>query len=205
MAETIKIKAEARDRAGKGAARAARRAGLIPSVIYGDGKAPVLLAINEQSIRKLLLDPAFLTHLYDIEIDGSSHHCIARDLALDPVSDRAIHIDFQRVSDRSMIHASIPVQFVNAEAAPGIKIGGVLNVVRHEVEIICRADRIPDHLTVDLTGAEIGTSLRVSAIALPDGARPAVGGRDFVIATIAPPTVTRAEAEGSAAAPAAAS
>jgi large subunit ribosomal protein L25 len=104
-----------------------------------------------------------------------------------------------------MIHASIPVQFVNAEAAPGIKIGGVLNVVRHEVEIICRADRIPDHLTVDLTGAEIGTSLRVSAIALPDGARPAVGGRDFVIATIAPPTVTRAEAEGSAAAPAAAS
>jgi large subunit ribosomal protein L25 len=194
MVETIQIAAETRDRAGKGAARATRRSGKIPGVIYGDGKAPILIAIDRHRMFKLLRDPAFMTHLYDIEIGAERHHCLARDMALDPVTDEAIHLDFLRVSDRSRVHATVPVQFVHAEAAPGIKIGGVLNVVRHDVDVICRADAIPDHLTLDLTAAEIGDSLRMSAMVLPDGVRSALGDRDFVIATIAAPTVMRDEA-----------
>ncbi len=194
MAETIAIKAEARDRAGKGAARAVRRAGRIPCVIYGDQKPPVLISLGRQSMLKLLRDPSFLTYLYDIEVNGEQHRCLARDMALDPVTDEVIHIDFLRVSERSTVNAIVPVQFLNTEAAPGIKIGGVLNVVRHEVELICRADSIPDYLTLDLTGAQIGDSLRMSAIPLPEGARPVVQDRDFVIATIAAPSAARAEA-----------
>jgi len=200
MADTIKITAEARDRAGKGAARAARRAGMIPGVIYGDNKPPVLFNVNAQSLLKVLRDPAALTHLYDIEIGSEKHHVLARDIALDPVTDRAIHLDFLRVSDKTTVHADVPVHFENEAASPGIKRGGVLNVVRHDVELICRAEAIPEFVSVDLTGADIGDSLRMSAVKLPEGVRPAVQDRDFVIATVAAPSAVRAEAAEAAAA-----
>ena len=200
MADTIKITAEARDRAGKGAARAARRAGLIPGVIYGDNKPPVLFNVNAQSLLKILRDPAALTHIYDIEIGKDRHHVLARDIALDPVSDKAIHLDFLRVSDKTTVHAEVPVHFINEEASPGIKRGGVLNIVRHDIELVCRAEAIPEFLSLDLTGAEIGDSLRMSAIKLPEGVRAAVADRDFVIATVAAPSAVRAEAAEAAAA-----
>lgn len=200
MAETIKITAEARDRAGKGAARAARRAGMIPGVIYGDNKPPVLFNVNAQSLLKILRDPGVLTHVYDIEIGSERHHVLARDIALDPVTDQAIHLDFLRVSAKTTVHADVPVHFINEEASPGIKRGGVLNVVRHDVELICGAESIPEFVTVDLTGTEIGDPLRMSAIKLPAGVRPAVQDRDFVIATVAAPSAVRAEAAEAAAA-----
>ncbi|MDR6293577.1 MULTISPECIES: 50S ribosomal protein L25/general stress protein Ctc [Inquilinus] len=200
MAETIKITAEARDRAGKGAARAARRAGMIPGVIYGDNKPPVLFSVNAQSLLKILRDPAALTHIYDIEIGKERHHVLARDIALDPVSDKAIHLDFLRVSDKTRVHADVPVHFINEEASPGLKRGGVLNIVRHDVELVCSAEAIPEFLSLDLSGAEIGDSLRMSAIKLPDGVQVAVKDRDFVIATVAAPSAVRAEAAEAAAA-----
>ncbi|MGP1397396.1 MAG: 50S ribosomal protein L25/general stress protein Ctc [Inquilinaceae bacterium] len=193
MAETIAITAQLRDRAGKGAARAARRDGMIPGVIYGAKEPPVLINVDGRSLVKLLRDPAFASHLYDVAVDGGKQHVLARDVQLDPVTDRPLHIDFLRVSDRTTIAIDIPVQFINDEASPGIKRGGVLNVVRHTIELVCRADSIPEHLTVDLTGLEVGDSVHISAIALPAGVRPTITDRDFTVATIAAPTVAREE------------
>lgn len=203
MADTIVIQAEARDRAGKGAAREARRAGKIPGVIYGDGKPPVLISIDRHSMRRLLLDPHLQTHLLDVMVAGEKHHVLTRDVQLDPISDQAVHLDFMRVSERSRVTLMVPVEFVNQALSPGLKIGGVLNVVRHEVELVCRADSIPDYLTADLSGLEIGDSIRIRAIELPEGARPSVTDRDFVICTIAAPSAVRAEAQEAAAAAAA--
>ncbi|MEO3434262.1 50S ribosomal protein L25/general stress protein Ctc [Inquilinus sp. CAU 1745] len=194
MADTITITAEARDRAGKGAARAARRAGMIPSVIYGDKQPPVMVSINGHSLLKILKDPAQFTHLYDIKVGKDSHHVLMRDVQLDPVTDIAIHIDFLRVSDTTKIEVEVPVRFVNEDKSPGIKRGGVLNVVRHEVEVTCRASAIPEELVIDLTGAQIGDSLHISNVKLPNGVAPTITDRDFTIATVAAPTVVSAEA-----------
>ena len=191
MADTIKITAEARDRAGKGAARAARRAGMIPGVIYGDNKPPVLFNVNAQSLLKVLRDPAALTHLYDIEIGSEKHHVLARDIALDPVSDRAIHLDFLRVSDKTTVHADVPVHFENEGASPGIKRGGVLNVVRHELELVCDAAEIPDQIEISLKGVEVGDTIHISAVTLPKGAASAITDRDFTIATVVAPSALK--------------
>jgi large subunit ribosomal protein L25 len=194
MAEAITIAAEARDRAGKGAARAARRAGMIPGVIYGDKQAPLMINIDHQSMIKILKDPAQLTHLYDIKVGKDSHHVLMRDVQLDPVTDSAIHIDFLRVGATTTIEIEVPVRFVNEEKAPGLKRGGMLNIVRHEIEVTCRADAIPEELVVDLTGLEIGDSLHISAVKLPDGVRPTITDRDFTVATVAAPSAVKAEA-----------
>lgn len=194
MAEAIKIAAEMRERAGKGAARAARRAGRLPAVIYGGKLPPVSITVEELEFNRLWRDAAFYTHLYEVAAGGETYKVLARDVQTDPVMDWPIHIDFLRVSERTKISVAVPVSFVNEEECPGIKEGGVLNVVRHDVEVTCRADSIPDSIEVDLTGWNVGDTIHISAVKLPPGVEPTISDRDFTVATIAAPTAVRDEA-----------
>ena len=188
MSEISTLGASARDRAGKGSARAARREGLVPAVIYGDKKDPFTIVVTLRDLEKLL-KPGFFSHLIDIEVAGEKHRVLPRDLQQHPVSDRALHVDFLRVSATSELTVEVPVEFINDEASPGLRRGGVLNVVRHDVEVYCLADNIPEKITIDLTGLQIGDSVHISAVKLPDGVRPTIEDRDFTIATIAAPTL----------------
>jgi len=185
MAHTYELKASARDRAGKGSARALRREGKIPAVIYGDKQPPLSISIDAKETSKRLHAGGFLTHVATIDVDGQQIRVLPRDYQLDVVRDTLIHVDFLRVSASSKLTVEVPVHFLNQEASPGLKRGGVLNIVRHEVELEVSPDAIPEHLEVDLTGAEIGDSIHISAIKLPEGARPVTRDRDFTIATIA--------------------
>jgi large subunit ribosomal protein L25 len=196
------LKASARDRVGKGAARALRRDDKIPAVIYGDKKPPLSIALDQNEMTRLLHGGGFMTTIFDIEVDGSSERVIPRDFQVEPVRDFLIHVDFLRIAEGAVIAIDIPVHFRNHEQSPGIKRGGVLNVVRHTVELYVPADRIPEFLDASLAGLDINDSLHISAIALPEGARPVIADRDFTVATIAPPTVGEREAaagEGAAA------
>ena len=200
MSDISVLSASARDRVGKGSARAARREGLVPAVIYGDKKEPLPINLVQRDLTKLLSKPGFFSQLIDIDLSGKKHRVLARDLQQHPVTDVATHVDFLRVSATSEITVEIPVEFLNEDASPGIKRGGVLNVVRYTVEMACRADNIPANLQVDLTGLDIGDSVHISAVTLPDGVRPTIDDRDFTIATIAAPTVVAeadAEEQGS--------
>ena len=181
----VEIEATARPRAGKGAARAVRREGRIPAVIYGDKKEPQTIAIDYPKLVKLLNKGGFLSNVFDIKIDGRSNRVLPRDIQFDPVKDLPIHIDFQRVPGDGSIRVSVPVQFLNEETCPGLKRGGVLNIVRHEVEVNCPADAIPSHFEVDLAAVDIGDSIHISAVALPDGVTPTITDRDFTVATLA--------------------
>lgn len=204
MADIVTLTAEVRDRAGKGAARSIRRTGRVPAVIYGNKETPLMITLEPKELDRELVKAGFFTHLYDVKVDGTPHRVLPRDVQLDPVKDRPLHVDFLRVSADSTIRVNVPVQFINHAQSPGLKRGGVLNVVRHEVELLCRADSIPDHLTIDLAGHDIGSSIHISMIAIPEGARPTIRDRDFTVATVAAPTVETtpeptAAAEGAAA------
>lgn len=202
MADIATISAELRDRAGKGAARATRRAGRIPGVIYGDKKEPLLISLEPREFDKVLRRPGFFAKLLDVSVDGTTHRILPRDVQLHPVNETALHVDFMRVGAETRITVAIPVQFINQDKAPGLKRGGILNVVRHEIELVVSASNIPDHLTVDLEGIDIGDSVHIHALKLPEGTQPTTG-RDFTIASIAPPTVVREEQAAAAAAAAA--
>lgn len=205
MAQTYELVATVRDRVGKGAARALRREQKIPAVIYGDGKTalPIALPIKEVSLK--LLAGGFLTTVATIDVGGDKIRVLPRDYQVDPVRDQLIHIDFLRITAGDTIAVEVPVHFLNEAASPGLKRGGVLNIVRHEVELECPADAIPANIEVDLTGLDIGDSVHISAVKLPEGVTPTIGDRDFTIATIAAPAVLTAEeaAEDAAAAPSA--
>lgn len=203
MADVLSLPARARDRAGKGAARSTRRAGLIPGVIYGNHETPVLVALEPRHLVPQVNKDGFFTRMIDLDIDGKKHRVLPRDVQFHPVSDRPEHVDFLRVSATTRVTVGVPVRFTNEAAAPGIKKGGVLNVVRHTIELVCQADKIPSALTIDLTGREIGDSIHISHIALPDGVVPAIRERDFTVATVAAPTVQAEEAPAAAAAAAA--
>jgi large subunit ribosomal protein L25 len=194
----FELNAEMRERAGKGAARATRRAGRVPAVIYGDKKDSVMVSIEPIELKKLIQTGSFFAHLVEIKVGNDSHRVIARDIQLDPVTDRPLHIDFMRVSKGATIAVNIPMHYINELESPGLKRGGVLNVVRHEVELNVSPEAIPEFIEVDLTGTEIGDSIHISAIALPDGCAPTITDRDFTVATIAAPTVATAadEADG---------
>ena len=192
MPDIFTLTAEVRDRAGKGAARGIRRTGRVPAVIYGNKQETLMITLEPKELERELQKPGFFTHLYDVKINGSAHRVLPRDVQLDPVKDRPLHVDFLRVSADSTIRVNVPVHFINHAQSPGLRRGGVLNVVRHEVEMLCRADAIPDHLTVDLAGHDIGASIHISMIAIPDGARPTIRDRDFSVATVAAPTVEAA-------------
>ncbi len=190
MAETLALTAERRDRAGKGAARAARREDKVPAVIYGDKKEPTLININSREVTKLWNHGNLMSTLLDLDVEGDTTRVIARDVQLDPVRDWIIHVDFLRLGKGAKIKVMIPVHFINEEESPGIdKDKGVLNVVRHEVELLCPATNLPDEIIVDLTGKEIGDSIHISEVTLPEGAKPTITDRDFTIATIAAPTI----------------
>lgn len=201
MAQTIELDVTRRDGTGKGAARAVRREGLVPGVIYGGGKDPESISVRHNVLLKQLKAGKFLSRLIKIKVDGAEQTVICRAVQRDVVLDLPTHVDFLRLSERSRINLSIPVEFVNHEAAPGIKKGGVLTVVRPEVELRVPASAIPDHLTVDLTGLEIGDTVKISNISLPSNTAPTITDRDFMIANISAPRTMvgedeEAEAEG---------
>ena len=200
MANAFVLNAEVRERAGKGAARATRREGRVPAVIYGDKKDSVMISLDPIEIKKLASTGSFFSHLVEIKVGKDAHRVIARDVQQHPVTDRPIHIDFMRVTKGSTIAVNIPMHYINEEQSPGLKYGGVLNVVRHEVELNVSPEAIPEFIEVDLTGLEVGASIHISAVDLPDGVTPTITDRDFTIATIAAPTVAKAaeeeEAEG---------
>lgn len=194
MADQISLSAQPRDRVGKGAARAVRRAGLVPAVIYGGKETPVPISVDPKQITKELAKGALFTTMVELSVDGATHRVLARDVQFHPVTDRPEHVDFLRVTAATKITVAVPVTFENEEESPGLKRGGVLNIVRHEVELDCRVDAIPHALTVDLLAFDIGDSIHISHIQLPDGVSPAITDRDFTVATIAAPTVVRDEA-----------
>jgi large subunit ribosomal protein L25 len=198
MAEARVLDASARERSGKGAARSARRQGMVPGVIYGGGAEPMSINVNFNVLLKQLRAGKFKSQLLNVRIDGKDNMVVCREVQRDVVKDIPIHVDFLRLSEKSRIDLFIPVVFLNEGISPGIKRGGVLTVVRQEVELNVQASDIPDHLEIDLQSANIGDVLHMSNITLPEGVTPVIRGRDFVIANISAPSGLRDLEEASA-------
>lgn len=183
MAEIV-LNVEVRDNTGTGGARAARRAGKVPGVLYGGARGPVAISVEANAFRKALYTGKLLGHLVTLAHNGENQQVIAKDIQFHPVSDQPIHFDLFRVDEHQLVKINIPVHFKHQDTCPGLKRGGTLNVARHEVELWAPADEIPEELVADLAGLEIGDTVRISQIALPKGVRPVID-RDFVIATVA--------------------
>ncbi len=204
MTAIKELKAVARERAGKGAAREERRAGRVPAVIYGEKQDPITISLEHKEITRTIYAGHFLTTLFLIEVDGKKHRVIPRDYQLDPVKDLPLHVDFLRVSAGARVTVEVPVHFVKQEASPGLKAGGTLNIVHHAVELDCPAESIPDHVSVDMTGVQLGASLHLSSITLPEGVVSALTGDDTLATVVAPSGLKDAEADDAAAAAASA-
>lgn len=189
MSRHIAMTAQKREKVGKGAARAVRRTGHVPAVIYGDKKPPVSISLDERAIMKELNQGSLFTHLCDINVDGEKFLVLARDVQLDPLKGRPIHADFLRVTENTRIYVMVPVEITGEEESPGIDRGGILSVIRHEIEVLCRATDIPEHITVDVSQLDIGDSAHISQVKLPGGVTPAITDRDFTIATVLAPTL----------------
>ena len=199
MAATTKVlKAQAREGVGKGAARELRRQGLVPAVIYGDKKPPVTISVAYKDVHKQIYAGGFKSHIIELDVDGTKHNVIPRDYQLDPVKDFPIHVDFLRVGKGTKLNVHVSVNFINEEASPGLKRGGTLNVVRHTVEVSAPASDIPEEITVDMTGYDIGDSVHISAVTLPKGVTPVIADRDFTIATIVAPSALKSAGEETA-------
>jgi large subunit ribosomal protein L25 len=188
MAQAAELKAQARERVGKGAARALRREGLIPAVIYGDKQPPVGIAISYKDAMHRIYAGGFLSHVLTLDVDGQKHKVIPRDYHLDPVRDTALHVDFLRVGAGTKLRVEVAVHFVNDLKSPGLKRGGVLNIVRHTIELVCPPESIPEAIIVDLEGKDIGDSIHIASVTLPEGVTSAIRDRDFTIATIVAPS-----------------
>ncbi len=206
MTAVKEIKATLRPKAGKGAARAVRREGRTPAVIYGANEPPLAIAIDHVDIRNKIYAGRFLTTLYDIDLDGKKHRVIPRDYQLDPVKDFPIHVDFMRLAEGALIRVNVPVHVINVEQSPGVKRGGAVNIVTHTIPLRCPPDRIPQAIEVDVAGLEITDTRHLSDIGLPEGVKP-IGREDMTLVTIVPPSgyaeAERQAAEAAAAAPAA--
>lgn len=199
MADKNVIEAVLRERGGKGAARRTRREGLVPGVIYGGKKDPITIAVDFPTLQRTLQhNPQFLSTVYTVKVDGEEHKVLPRDMQLDALTDFPIHIDFLRLTGDAEINVTVPVDFQNEEDSPGVKRGGVLNIVRHEVELYAKADAIPQSIVVDLAGTDIGDSIHISHVSLPEGTRPVISDRDFTIATVAAPSGMAAAEEAEA-------
>ncbi|MDQ2634516.1 MAG: 50S ribosomal protein L25/general stress protein Ctc [Pseudomonadota bacterium] len=190
---SYELKAEAREQVGKGSARAVRRNGKVPAVIYGDKQPPLAIALSYKDIFYKIHGGGFLTTVATIDVGGKKIQVLPKDFQLDPVKDFPLHVDFLRVGKNTAVNVNVPVHFINEEKSPGIKRGGVLNIVRHEVEFHCPANAIPDSITVDLAGTEIGDSIHISAVTLPADVNPVIADRDFTIATIAGSSAMKSE------------
>ena len=201
MPEITTLNAEPRAQAGKGAARAMRKAGRVPGIIYGDDKEPVMISLEPRELSRALANRGFFATLIDVKVDGTVHRTLPRDVQLHPATDAPMHVDFMRVGGHAQVTVTVPVVFVNPEMSPGIRRGGILNIVRHGIELSCPVDNIPDQLVVELNGLEIGDSIHISRVIVPEGCRPTIAERDFTIASIAASSAVREEAASAAAAP----
>lgn len=191
MSDALTLPAEAREKAGKGASRALRRAGRVPAVIYGGKEEPQTIHVEEKELVRQLGTGHFANSIVMIEIGGKSVRTLPKDVAFHPVNDRPLHVDFLRLSKDAKVEVLVPVVFANEEASPGLKKGAVLNVVRHELDLICDADKIPSEIEVDVTGLEVGDSIHISHVKLPAGSESAITDRDFTIATIVAPSALK--------------
>jgi large subunit ribosomal protein L25 len=191
MSDTLNLPAETRERAGKGASRALRREGRVPAVIYGGKEEPLSIHVEAKELARLLGTGHFMNSIVEVEVGGQKLRTLPKDVAFHPVTSRALHVDFLRLAANSTVHVNVPVVFTNEDASPGLKRGGVLNVVRHELELVCDANSIPDEIQVDVSGVEVGDSIHISAVKLPQGAASAITDRDFTIATIVAPSALK--------------
>jgi large subunit ribosomal protein L25 len=203
MATVKELKATARPNSGKGAARAERRAGRVPGVIYGNNQPPVTISVDDAELRQRILAGRFLTTIYDIDLEGQKHRVIPRDFHLDPVKDFPLHVDFMRLGEGATIRVSVPLHIVKAEAAPGVKRGGTVNIVTHTIDLECSVDNIPQYVEADVSGLEINYSLHLSDIELPAGVK-SLAREDVTLVTIVPPSGYAEEQKAAAAAAAAA-
>lgn len=202
MSDTLHLPAETRERAGKGASRALRREGRTPAVIYGGNQDPVAIHVEEKELRRQLGTGHFFNSIVELTVGGETVRTLPKDVAFHPVSERPLHADFLRISADAPVEVSVPVVFINEAKSPGLKKGGVLNIVRHELELICEADKIPDDIAIDVSGVDVGDSIHISSVTLPAGSRSAITDRDFTIATIVAPSALKS-AEGDNETPAA--
>ena len=193
MSEQLVLPAETRDRAGKGASRALRRDGRVPAVIYGEKKEPLSIHVEEKLLHKMLRTGHFMNSVIMIDVGGKPNRTLPKAVDFHPVSSRPIHVDFLRIGEHTKVTVAVPVRFDNDEDSPGLKRGGVLNVVQHEIELVCDAASIPEELHIDLTGLEIGDSIHISDVKLPDGVKPSIEDRDFTVATIVAPSAMKSE------------
>ena len=200
MSDALNLPAELRERAGKGASRALRREGRVPAVIYGGNEEPTPIHVEEKLLARQLGTGHFMNSIVMLEVGGKTIRTLPKDVALHPVSDRPLHADFLRLAKDAKIEVAIPVVFINEEASPGLKKGAVLNMVRHELQLLCEADKIPSEVEIDVTGLEVGDSIHISHVKLPAGSESAITDRDFTIATVvAPSALKRATNEAAAA------
>ena len=199
MSDALTLPAELRERAGKGASRALRREGRVPAVIYGGNDDPVAIHVEAKELLRQLNTGHFMNSIVMVDVGGKKVRTLPKDVAVHPVTDRPVHVDFLRLAKDAKIQVAVPVVFANEEASPGLKKGGVLNVVRHELELVCESDKIPDNITIDVTGLEVGDAIHISHVSLPQGSESAITDRDFTIATVVAPSALkqaeRAESE----------
>jgi large subunit ribosomal protein L25 len=188
MSDQLTLSAETRDKGGKGASRELRRQNRIPAVIYGNKQDPEMIHVEEKALVKLLMTGHFSNSVVELEVNGKKQITLPKDVAFHPVSDRPIHVDFLRIDKNAKVEVEVPVLFINEEKSPGLKRGGVLNIVRHELELICEADKIPDDIQIDVTGFDVGEAIHISHVTLPAGSTSAITDRDFTIATIVAPS-----------------
>src|SRR5215831_10828874 len=201
MPEITTLSAETRARTGKGATRATRRAGRVPGIIYGDNKEPVLISLEPRELSRVLANRGFFATLINVEVDGVVHRTLPRDVQRHPATDAPLHLDFMRVGGNAQVTVTVPVVFANPEMSPGLRRGGILNIVRHGIELSCPVDGIPDQLVVELNGLDIGDSIHISRVIIPEGCRTTITERDFTIASVAASSAVREEAAAAAAAP----
>ena len=198
MSEALKLAAEMRERAGKGASRAVRRTGRVPAVIYGAGEPATPIHVEEKILVRQLSTGHFMNSVVEIEIDGKSIRTLPRDVQFHPVSDRPIHVDFFRLAGNAVITVQVPVHFVDEDKSPGMKRGAVLNIVRHELQLDCASDAIPDQIEISLAGRDVGDSIHISAVTLPKGVTSHIHDRDFTIATMVAPSALKSEVDAAA-------
>lgn len=198
MSDTLNLPAETRERAGKGASRALRRDGRVPAVVYGGNEEPLAIHVEEKELSRQLGTGHFFNSIIEVEVGGKKLRTQPKDVAFHPVSDRPLHVDFLRLAKGATVHVNVPVVFANEELSPGLKRGGVLNIVRHDLELVCDADKIPHEVSIDVTGFEVGESIHISHVKLPKGVASAITDRDFTIASIAAPSALRSEGGDSA-------
>jgi large subunit ribosomal protein L25 len=197
MSEQLTLSAETRERAGKGASRALRRDGRVPAVVYGNNEAPLSIHVEEKVLMKMLHTGHFMNSVVMIDAGGATTRTLPKDVQFHPVSDRPVHVDFLRISEHATVTVAVPISFINEDKSKGLKRGGVLNAVRHDLELVCDAAEIPEDVIVDLAGTDIGDSIHISQVTLPKGTTSAITDRDFTIATIVAPSglVSEAAAE----------